>query len=253
MHHEYYDSANRKTAVTGIVTDDYWTTAELNLQPHAWNVHGDYPLHQPPFGWVNEGLHHAFNTTGAYSPRQRLFGCDNHGLYHHFNDVVEPLEILHRSSGELSQIPSFDCHYPRCHATFLAQWMLDEHSKVHINILVPRDGASLKYGGNADGLGLLPDEAMKTNVQSMYGRPALAMTGNVSVAVPEPAFTSEMMYYHEPLSYSNADAVASEGPAQSLLNAGSSIAALPNDRFACSHPGCNTTCARPGDLQRHLL
>lgn len=40
MQHEHYDSAYGRAAGNGIPMDNHWMTPELNLQPHAWEMHG---------------------------------------------------------------------------------------------------------------------------------------------------------------------------------------------------------------------
>ncbi|KAL8720569.1 MAG: hypothetical protein Q9225_002588 [Loekoesia sp. 1 TL-2023] len=314
MQNARYDSPHYQgAAANGIWTGNHRTRPELNLQPHARNMHGgaggagktrngpqpqnepqaagafpqaaaarfefsddrlttttfassDYftdatnnndPYHQPVSGSVDNALHHPFQV-GA-----------------HFGSPYE-------GATQLSHSTRFNCDYPGCYAKFDNQWVLNEHSKVHTNNSIPQDGAFVSHGGIDNPLAMFPEGPVNTNNQTtygqpvsyggidnvlgtfsgvpvnpygqtMYGQPAPASAANMVDTVPQPAFTLRSVLPHDNVSFETAGAVTSKTLVPESPYGTSASIQPPTGGFRCSYPGCNTTCARHGDLHRHGL
>lgn len=213
-----------------------------------------YLYNQPTASYVNNFSHHPLNTISSFTYRQSTSGYIDDSLHHPFHDTAES-EETHQSSGELARVLSYDCQHEGCYAFFPSQRMLNKHSKVHTGNSLPQDGVLLNLPGNDSGLGAFPYEPVAMNARDPYGRLALAMDGSLPDATLAPEASQGVLRHDKSSSRSNTDAVVSREIreiASTPPNAVPAIDPLPNNRLTCSHPGCNTTCARPGDLRRHL-
>lgn len=131
--------------------------------------------------------------------------------------------------------------------------MLHEHVKVHAGDSVSRYSTLLNYDGNANGFERFPDHPMNPDIETMLGQSVPITAASVPATISEPAGFSASVNQHGLISNYDADVVPSKKLVSSFPNNWSSEDCLPDGHFACSHPGCITICARPGDLRRHLL
>lgn len=166
------------------------------------------------------------------------------------------------------------CRYPGCFAIFPTQWQLDQHSEVHLAtpLPVPTYLPTIGFNGSIAMStdqsnhhtamnGLMPDPHKFGNnsygqaVQDPWSYPAMATPGAPTTAT----------FMHSPHTY---DPHTYDGTSpQDLGNPNLGGLPLPptslgpsttpstssgtENRYACSFPGCTTSCARPGDLRRH--
>lgn len=205
--------------------------------------------------------HNSTPYTNAFLPNHatnKVHYGESHSITHGFD---------HPSyGGPQSYHPAADvmCGYRGCFAIFPTQWHLDQHSEVHLTTPLPVSTHLSNYDVNGS-------RAMFTD----QGNHDVAM--NSPLSAPPVDYNSYRQAVHDPWSYPTmatpgAAITAGFMPTPHAYNGtnpqdmGNTIAgglplpptslapSMPSGtetRYACSFPGCNITCARPGDLRRH--
>ena len=163
------------------------------------------------------------------------------------------------------------CGYPGCFAIFPTRWQLDLHSAVHPVTPLPGSISMSNIGIHSslamfDGpfshdvvpSSMLPSlpvsYAPYTPVvhDGLGSYPSMATPG--ASTIPNFSPTSRAYDGNTTHDISNITTAASLPlpPPASVASTSASTPSGPESRYACSHPGCSTTCARIGDLRRHV-
>ncbi|CAO1602176.1 hypothetical protein XANCAGTX0491_005806 [Xanthoria calcicola] len=259
-------STYRKAAAAGMQMENHWTNPELSSQPHASEMHAgaaDARRSRPAVAFPDVSV--AF--TSEASPPNRAFDTIHCGGPHSVTHGFD-----HPSYGGLQAYhPATDlmCRYPKCFAIFPTQWQLDQHSEVHLATPLPVPSFVTNIGFNGSITmpthqsdhelamnGLMPEPHMFGNnlyshaVQDPWSYPAMATPG----APTNATFMHRPHTYNDtsPQNLGNPNPGGLPLPPTSL--APSTTPSTPSgteNRYACSFPGCTTSCARPGDLRRH--
>ena len=161
------------------------------------------------------------------------------------------------------------CEYKGCFAIFPTQWQLDQHSEVHpaTPMPVPTHLPTIGFNGSIamstdqsnhpiamNGLPSAPyvsgHNSYSQAVQDPWSYPAMATPGAPTTAT----------FMHRPHTYDGTSPQYLGNPNPGGLPlpptslAPSTTPSTPSgaeNRYACSFPGCTTSCARLGDLRRH--
>lgn len=162
------------------------------------------------------------------------------------------------------------CRYPGCFATFPTLWQLVQHSDVHL--VTPLPGSISMSDIGIHGSMAMSDGPFNHDVVSNSMLPPLPVSyapytpvvhdglgSSPSMATPgattmtnflptSPAYDGNTA---QDISNTTTAASLPLPPPASVPSTSPSTPTGPESRYACSHPGCSTSCGRPGDLRRH--
>ncbi|KAL9004299.1 MAG: hypothetical protein Q9188_002880 [Gyalolechia gomerana] len=197
-----------------------WTEPELDLQPHASDMHGalggarissiDIGTYQAPSGSVTDG----FEQDGT--------------------------KILDRCA----------CPYPGCYAIFDTQWKLDTHAQVHFSNATPYHSGSIGFEGDLNHPGTFPYDPLGINYHNMYWSPTPG-AAPAFFGIQEQTYPSTTMPFYDNFALHDNN-VMTNNPSAPLPGDGEPpLPAMSDGRFACAV--CGKTCTRRGDLRRHEL
>ena len=208
----------------------------------------------------------AFTSSEASLPIQ-AFDTFHHGGPHSVNHGFD-----HHSYGGLQAYhPATDlmCRYPGCFAIFPTPWQLDQHSEVHLANPMPVPTHLPTVGSNGS-IAMSTDQS--NHPIAMNGLPSASyVSGHNSYsqsvqdpwsypAMATPGAPTTATFMHRPHTYDGTSPQYLGNPNRGGLPlpptslAPSTTPSTPSraeNRYACSFPGCTTSCTRPSDLHRH--
>ena len=205
--------------------------------------------------------------TSEASPPNRAFNIFHHGEPHSVTHGFD-----HPSYGGLQAYhPATDlmCRYPGCFAIFPTQWQLDQHSEVHLATPLPVPTYLPTIGFNGS-IAVSTDQSNHhTAMNGLPSAPHVSGHNSYGQAVQDPwsypamatpGAPTNATFMHRPYTYDGTSPQDLGNPSRGGLplpptsQAPSTTPSTPSgteNRYACSFPGCTTSCARPGDLRRH--
>ncbi|KAL8764680.1 MAG: hypothetical protein Q9209_007940, partial [Squamulea sp. 1 TL-2023] len=256
--------SNNITGLEGLY--EYPVTKGSHRQPEEESQRGfACGLYPDQHGQV---CHNSTTDTDTVHPGYAAHTLHNGGLYpipHGFGD-------LSYGDPQSSQyVPDLLCRFPGCPPSFAEQRMLYEHLKVHVNtseslaIGLPscNVGSSaaplinpLSHDVALNGLPAAPPIDNDPYGQSFQEYYQCSPFSTAPTATTSAGIMPTSYAYDENMLLDVGNATASGSLDSTTPLETSTSASTPtwtNDRLPCSFPGCKTTCARAGDLRRHML